>query len=194
MPRFLDQKFPETFHRPVLFIDFEFTGLDVGRHEIIEVAALLTHPLDYSIANSYYTKVIPTHIDTADPQALEVVGYDSRKWQNAIPLRQMLLELSQLAPACILAGWIVQNEWNFLLAALQKENLPFFFDEKLIEVWTLAYVHFQHDPLMKHLNLANTCKALNIPITRHQPDSDIRATYAIFKRLIGHPKTTPQAG
>ena len=184
MPRFLDQNSPQTFNRPVLFIDFEFTGLDVNRHEIIEVAALLTHPPDFTITNSYYAKVIPTHLESADQKALEIVGYDPRKWQDAIPLRQMLLDLSQLAPSCILAGWIVQNEWNFLIAALLAENLPFFFDEKLLEVWSLAYAHFRHDPNMLRLNLKNTCQALGVSVDRHKPDSDIRATYEIFKRLI----------
>jgi len=183
MPLFLNQEYPDTFTRPVLFIDFELTGLDVAHHEIIEVAALLSTPPDYTIANSYYAKIIPTHTETADPRALEVSGYDPSKWHDAIPLRQMLLELSQFAPACILAGWIVQNEWNFLIPALQQENLPFFFDEKLLEVWSLAYAHFRNDPNMKRLNLKNTCQALGIPVTRHQPDSDNRATYEIFKRL-----------
>ena len=182
MPRF--SKSPGFKDRPILFIDLEMTGLDVTRHEIIEIAALLTRPPKFDIESSYYTKVLPIHIETANSQALEITGYDPRLWQDAIPSHQALLELSRFAPNCILAGWSVQNEWNFLIHALEAENLPYFFDDKMIEVWSLAYAKFYNSSQPERLNLANVCKLLNIPVDRHKPDSDIRATYKIFKHLI----------
>ena len=111
MPRFA--KTPGFKDRPVLFIDLEMTGLDVAHHEIIEIAALITRPPKFDIINSFYAKVLPTHIETADSQALEITGYNPKLWQDAIPLRQALEELSTFAPDCILAGWSVQNEWKF---------------------------------------------------------------------------------
>ncbi len=161
------------------------TGLDVSHHEIIEIAALLTRPPKFNIESSYYTKVLPTHIETANSQALEITDYDPRLWQDAISLHQAIVELSQFAPDCILAGWSVQNEWNFLIHALEAEKLPYFFDDKLIEVWSLAYAKFYNSSHLVRLNLANVSKLLGISVDRHKPDSDIRATLAIFKRLIG---------
>lgn len=182
MPRFA--KTPGFKDRPVLFIDLEMTGLDVARHEIIEIAALLTRPPKFEVTNSYYTKVSPTHPETADPQALEITGYTPKLWQDAIPLRQALLELSHFAPDCILAGWSVQNEWNFLIYALEAEGLPYFFDDKLIEVWSLVYAKYYSLTELERLNLANVCKLLGIAVDRHKPDSDIRATHEIFKYLV----------
>lgn len=182
MPRFA--KSPGFKDRPVLFIDLEMTGLDVSKHEIIEIAALLTRPPDFTVINSYFTLVTPQHIATADPQALEIVGYTPKLWQDAIPIRQALLELSQFAPDCVLAGWSVQNEWNFLIHALEAEHLPYFFDDKMLEVWSLAYAKFHTSTEIDRLNLANTAKLLNVPVDRHKPDSDIRATYEIFKKLL----------
>lgn len=182
MPRFFVS--PPFKDRPVLFIDFEMTGLDVQTHEIIEVAALVARPPNFEIISSYYSKIIPQHIETADPEALKVVSYDPKLWQDAISLRQMLQDLSRLAPNCILAGWAVQNEWNFLISALQQENLPYFFDEKLIEVYSLAYCKFFNSSDITRLNIANTAKLFGIPVERHKPDSDIRATYHIFRRLL----------
>ena len=182
MPRFA--KSPGFKDRPVLFIDLEMTGLDASKHEIIEIAALLTRSPHFDIINSYYTKVSPQHIATADPQALEVVGYSPKLWLHAIPLHQALLELSQFAPDCILAGWSVQNEWNFLIHALEAEHLPYFFDDKMLEVWTMAYVKFHNSNELERLNLANTAKLLGISVDRHEPDSDIRATHEIFKKLV----------
>lgn len=183
MPYLLDKKAIEFKDRPVLFIDLELTGLDVSKHEIIEVAALVTNPPYFAISNSYYSKILPTHPETAASEALEITGYSASKWHDAIPLTQALAELSAMAPNCTLAGWVVQTEWDFLCAALEREHLPYFFDFRLIEVYSLAYAHFLTDKNIVHLNLANAAKALGIPIIRHQPDSDIQATYEIFKRL-----------
>jgi len=185
MPHFVE---PPLFKdRPILFLDFEMTGLEPQLHEIIEVAALLVDSADFSITSSYYTKVKPTHIDTADPEALKIIDYSPQNWQDALPLRQALLDLSALAPDCILAGFGIQNEWNFLLAALEREHLPYFFNHNLLEVWTLAYVHFIHNSEVSHIGLSNVCRLLDIPLQRHRPDSDIRATYEAFKYLIQNP-------
>lgn len=177
--------FPKNYKdRPLLFVDLEMTGLDVGKHEIIEMAALLVDQFDYGIKNSFYTKVSPTHIETADPKALRVVGYDPSEWQQAVPLRQALMELARFAPNCFLAGFSVQNDWNFLIFALEKEKLPYFFDNYLIEVWTLAYVKYHNRAEVTNIGIGNLCKMLGIPIQLHKPDSDVRATYEIFRRLV----------
>jgi DNA polymerase-3 subunit epsilon len=176
--------FPKNYKtRPLLFIDLEMTGLDPKQHEIIEVAGLLVDPQDYSITNSYYAKVLPTHIHTADPQSLQISGYNPTDWRDAISLRQFLIEISAFAPNCFLAGFSVQNEWNFLISALESEQLPYFFDNYILEVWTLAYTKYHHHPDITNIGLSSLCKLLDIPIQRHRPDSDIRATYEIFRKL-----------
>lgn len=170
--------------RPLLFIDLEMTGLDVKRHEIIEVAALLVSQDDFQIKNSYYSKIIPEHIDTADPDALQIANYRADEWKNAILLRQMLLDLSAFAPNCMLAGWSVQNEWDFLGAALEKENLPYFYYNYLLEVSTLAFVKLHSHPKLTRIGLSSVSKYLGIHLDQHKPDSDIRATYEVFLQLL----------
>jgi DNA polymerase III epsilon subunit-like protein len=172
--------------RPLLFIDLELTGLDVQRHEIIEVAGLLVSPDNLEISNSYYAKVKPTHIETADPASLRVSGYSKSTWSDAIDLRTCLVELSEFAPNCILAGWAVHTEWDFLNWALESENLPYFYHHHLLEVWTIAYVKFYQDPTMSLLGLSKVAQKLGINLELHRPDSDIRATYQIFKRLVSN--------
>ena len=185
MPYLLDKSPIEFRSRPLLFIDLEFTGLDPQKHEIIEIAALLVTQPDFNIANSFYTKIIPQHLESADPRAMKKNFYDPKSWSDAISLRQAMQELSQFAPDCLLAGWAVQNEWDFLNVALEKENLPYFYHHHLIEVSTLAFVKLYPDSQVKYLNLNRVCKKLNIPLDHHKPDSDIRATYEIFKKLSG---------
>ncbi len=187
MPFLLDPKGINFRDRPILFIDLETTGLDRHHHEIVEIAALLVSQPDFTVTNSFYTKVIPTHIETADPKALKVINYSPDDWQEAIPLNQAMEELSNFAPGCILAGWSVQTEWDFLCQSLEACKLPYFFTHRLLEVYTLAFAKFYNDQSISFLNLPNVCKALNIRLDQHKPDSDIRATYEIFKRLFPSP-------
>lgn len=169
---------------PLLFIDLEMTGLDVKKHEIIEIAALLVSQPDFTITNSYYTKVAPIHLETADPAALDILKFNPKDWQDAISLHQALTELADFAPDSMLAGWGVQNEWDFLLAALEAEGLPYFFYNYLLEVSTMAFTKLYQDKNLTRLGLAGVCRHLGINLDQHKPDSDIRATYEIFKKLI----------
>lgn len=173
--------------RPILFIDLEMTGLDVEKHEIIEIGALLVRQPDFKIINSFYTKVTPVHLETADQKSLRVIKFDPRDWHDAIPLKQALEELSTFAPNCMLAGWCVQNEWDFLNHALKQHNLPYFYSHRLIEVFTLAYARFYRDPELKFISLTAVARNLGIHIDQHKPDSDIKATYEIFLRLTKTP-------
>jgi DNA polymerase III epsilon subunit-like protein len=184
MPNLLDKAKISYKDRPILFIDLETTGLDEDTHEIIEVAALVVHQPGLTVVNSYYTKIIPTHIETADPKALKILHYSPKDWQDAIPLPQALTELAALAPNCILAGWSVQTEWDFLNAAVKQLNLPYFYTHRLLEVYTLAFSRLRHLPELNYLNLPSVARHLNIYLDQHKPDSDIRATFEIFKRLI----------
>lgn len=182
MPKLLDQ--PPLFRQlPILFIDLEMTGLDASQHEIVEIAALRVDQPNFNITGSYYAKVIPEHIDSADPDALRIISYSPESWSGAIPLRQAMIELSNFAPNCILAGWSIQNDWDFLNAALVKLNLPYFYSHRLLEIFSLAFAKLYHNQEVVHLNLANAAKVLGIHLERHKPDSDIRATYEIFKKL-----------
>jgi len=184
MPYLLD-KAPISFKtRPILFIDLEFTGLDPAVHEIVEIAALVVSQPNFEITNSYYTKDAPEHIETADPKALKIINYSLPAWSDAISAKQALTEVSALAPDCLLAGWGVQNEWDFLNANLSRLNLPYFYSHHLLEISTLAFAKLYSNPQVQFLNLKRVAEYFKIPLDNHKPDSDIRATYEIFKKLI----------
>ncbi|OGD09013.1 hypothetical protein A2397_00015 [Candidatus Amesbacteria bacterium RIFOXYB1_FULL_44_23] len=184
MPNLLDKRKISYKDRPILFIDLETTGLDEDIHEIIEIAALIVHQPGLTVANSYYTKIIPQHIESADPKSLKILNYSPKDWQDAIPLKQALTELSLLAPDSILAGWSVQTEWDFLNAAVKQLDLPYFYTHRLLEVYTLAFSKLRHLPELNYLNLPSVARHLGIHLDQHKPDSDIRATFEIFKKLV----------
>jgi hypothetical protein len=53
-----------------------------------------------------------------------------------------------------------------------------------LEIYTLAFVHLYKETGIAYLNLATAAKHFGISLERHRPDSDIRATYEIFKKII----------
>src|SRR5438105_2266671 len=79
--------------RPLLFLDLETTGLNPGQHEITEIGALLVSQPDFQIISTYQSKVMPTHLETATPEALQIGHFNLETWQReAKPLEVALAE------------------------------------------------------------------------------------------------------
>ncbi len=66
--------------KKLIFLDIETTGLDADRHEVWEVGAIERVPVingdDVDKEHHWFLSV--THLETADPQALEIGGYYER--------------------------------------------------------------------------------------------------------------------
>lgn len=104
----------------LVFLDVETTGLDHAVHEILEVAAIrVTADLDHVLA-TYSTKVTPTRLHTASPEALAVNGYDPETWTDSIPLVDALIALWPLLEGAVPAGHNVGFDLGFLEAAARE--------------------------------------------------------------------------
>src|SRR3989344_1833010 len=64
------------------FIDIETTGLDVRRHEIIEIGCILTTP-ELKVIEEFELKIKPERIADADPVSLKISHYDPDRWGSA---------------------------------------------------------------------------------------------------------------
>ena len=64
---------------PLYFLDTETTGLSPQRHEIIE---LCIHRRHDGVGKTWIWKVRPDHIETANPRALQINGYDPATWEK----------------------------------------------------------------------------------------------------------------
>ena len=88
------------YNKTLAFLDIETTGMDVNKHEIIELGCVLVKEQDdgsYKIINEIDIKIQPAHIETAEPEALRVNGYDPAAWFFASSLKDALTELSAKA-------------------------------------------------------------------------------------------------
>ena len=68
----------------LVFLDTETTGLDHIKHEIIEIAfVIFENSGDEWTHSEVVRKIKPCHIETAQPKALEINGYNEKDWQEA---------------------------------------------------------------------------------------------------------------
>lgn len=171
--------------RPLIFIDLEMSGLDPTKHEILEVGALVINPKTFEIDKEYEVRVKPEHIETADKKALEINGYKTADWQEAKPLKQVLLELNELAPGGIIVGWNISFDRTFLEVAWRQNEIQPSFDYHTLDVQTLAWAKFLPEKKPQELKLSEACQYLGIERKdRHRAMADIKATYEVFKMLI----------
>ena len=61
-------------------IDVETTGLDPGRHEMIDIGAIYTD-LDGNELGRFFTRIMPPNPQRIDPAASAVNGYSEERWR-----------------------------------------------------------------------------------------------------------------
>lgn len=70
----------------ITVLDTETTGLDVNKHEIIQLG-LIEYEMDdlgsLKLIHEHEYKFIPQNIENADPRALKINGYTKRRWLDA---------------------------------------------------------------------------------------------------------------
>ncbi|MCR4306655.1 MAG: exonuclease domain-containing protein, partial [Candidatus Yonathbacteria bacterium] len=86
--------------RNLAFIDLETTGLELKKHEIIEIGCIVARQIPressetggayLEIIEEFEIKVKPEHIETADPVGLEINGYREDDWKDAVTLPEAM--------------------------------------------------------------------------------------------------------
>lgn len=103
--------------RDLAFLDLETTGLDPTRHEIIEAAVVRVDGRTLRELDSVSVRIAPAHIERADPEALQVNGFDPSTWGGGA-LEEALLAVEPLLEGANVAGCSVARfDIPFLMAA-----------------------------------------------------------------------------
>lgn len=171
--------------RPLAITDFEMTGLDSQRHEIIEIGLVLVNQKALKIKKILDLKVEPQNLKTADPEALKVAGYNKKDWAKAVSVDTAIQKYLEIAKDGILCSWNVANEWNFLEAALRKTKLNRTLDYHSLDLFTFSWMKLKNSEL-KDFGLRHVCKHLGIkPEPKpHRAINGAMKAYEIFKKLM----------
>lgn len=176
------------YNKTLAFLDIETTGMDVNKHEIIELGCVLVKEQDdgsYKIVDELDLKIQPTHIETAEPEALRVNGYEPSAWFFAHSLKDALTELTAKAEGAVVIGQNISFDWSFLAKAFADCGMedPFFYAKMDTRSMAFAKLKDMHD--ISKLSLRALCEYFGVQNNRaHTALADARATFEVFEKLM----------
>lgn len=168
--------------RQLIFMDLEFTGLEM-RHEILQIAAIVVTQPDFKIVREWEAKTKPEHLDQADPESIKIVGYTDEKWKDAIPLRQALEEFNAIAKDGVLVGYNPVMDFLFLQKAMAGLGMKPAFHWQVVDVMSMVWKDLYGQPLTEY-RMSEITKYFGIKNDKHHDAlEDARMTYEIFMKL-----------
>ncbi|MDG2335139.1 MAG: 3'-5' exonuclease [Myxococcota bacterium] len=178
------------------FMDCEFGGLDLEKHDITEVGVILTdEKLVEQGERQWRVKARPERISD---EAAAIFGYDPDLWAEAPPVRQVLEELSAMMPkgkVVVPAGQNVRMDVAFLERAYRNCGIPYPFDYHVIDLATLFYTwSLVAEKPVGALSLrraATTAGLLGDEGVAHRALADARLTLETFRHYVGRLALAP---
>ncbi|HBT81787.1 hypothetical protein A2757_03245 [Candidatus Giovannonibacteria bacterium RIFCSPHIGHO2_01_FULL_48_47] len=172
----------DTKNAPISFIDLEMTGLESAKHEIIEIGLIKASQPELEIIETWEAKIIPEHLETADPESLKISGYKQETWGGAISLKQAMELLSEKSKGTILAGFVPFADYSFLDAAVTKTGIPLDFHRRTLDVHSYVVAKMGYD--WNDSGLSAICQKLGIKLENHHTAlADAMACYEIYKKV-----------
>ncbi|MFA6177595.1 MAG: 3'-5' exonuclease [Candidatus Paceibacterota bacterium] len=166
------------------FIDIETTGLNLLKHEIIEIGCVLTSPT-LEVLEEFELKIIPEHIHNADPVAIKVNHYNIQDWKEAISLKKAIEILSKKVKDCIMVGHNVAFDAGFLEYVFNKTEILNTMHYHKLDTISVAWARLHNDKDFEHFSLRELCLYFGIKNERpHNALSDARATFELYKKLM----------
>lgn len=166
------------------FIDIETTGLNLIKHEIIEIGCVLTTPT-LQVIEEFELKIKPEHIENADPVSLKVNHYNAKDWKSAQSLKKAMQILSLKIQDCIMVGQNVAFDSGFLEYAFAKTGIINSLHYHKLDTIAIAWAKFHKDKDFEHFSLRELCLRFGIKNERsHTALSDARATFELYKKLM----------
>ncbi len=185
------------------FMDCEFGGLDVEKHDITEVAIIVTdYRLDELGAGEWK---IAARADRISKEAAEISGYTAEAWEGAPHIRKVFAEIDALLPqgvTVVPAGQNVRMDVQFLERAYKNCEHPYPYDYHVIDLASLFYAWslVAGEPVAAlSLRQAAVTAGLIEGSVPHRAMADARLTLDTFRHYIGRlalrpPSEAPPAG
>lgn len=167
----------------VAIVDLETTGLDAYVHEIVDIGAIIFDsktPDEYEIIDC---RVKPIHLETADPAALKVNGYNAAEWESAPTITEGLQLLQQKASGAIFISYNVTFDWSFIQQAYKNSPLRNPFNYHKFCLMTLAWSRLPH---AQSLKLREICALLDIPPEPeiHKALNGAKRAFEVYKKIM----------
>ena len=166
------------------FIDLETTGLDPERHEIIELGCLVLRQPDLKSLAEIDLKIRPTHLETAEPEALAINGYSSGDWLFAVELESALKQLSEKASGAIMVAHNITFDWPFLERAFVLTGVKNTLASPRLDLLSMAFIKLYRQERLQRFNLRALADYFGLKNEQqHTALNDIKISVEIYKKL-----------
>lgn len=167
------------------FVDCETTGLNLSRHEIIEIGALLFDHNKDEILNEWSVKIKPNNIAAAEQEALKINGYLNNPDAYTHSLKASLNKLNKFTKGCIVVGQNIAFDLAFLKKAMSDFNIKPKWDNRSLELMSLSWFYAISQNL-NGLSLNDLCSDLKISNAgAHSALIDCRRSLGVYRCLNG---------
>lgn len=167
----------------LFFFDSETGGFDATKHDMVEVAAIITDPTGKTVIEEYSAKVLPKR--PVDPQAAAVNGYSSEKWAaEGIELSHAMAKMIAMARNARFVAHNAPFDWAFFEAAMKQNYQRWPGDYHRIDTVALA------EPLLRHgfvdnVKLASLVQFFGVKHENaHTALADVRACREVYLKLM----------
>ncbi len=166
------------------FIDLETTGLNLIKHEIIEIGCVITDQ-KFNLIEEFEIKIKPERIEDADKIALKINRYDPESWVLAYSLEEAMKIFAKKVDNCIMIGHNVSFDLGFLEYSFSKLKLLNSMHYHKIDTISVAWAKLHKEPDLDHFSLRELCLRFGIENKNaHTALSDARATFELYKKLM----------
>ena len=168
----------------LLVVDLEMSGPSPREHEVIDIGGVLAPVArGFPEQGAWGSRVRPLHIGTANPGALKVTGYSSRKWRDAVPLEEAFERVVELGRGATIAGWGIGSDMAFLAESARRTGAPWPFADVAIDVQLIARRLLSRSDVDR-FNLGHVADRLGIGrLGEHTALADAYATYDVLVKL-----------
>ncbi|SRR5258708_1366580 len=166
------------------FIDTESTGLNVLKHEIIEIGCVITSP-DLEVIEEFDIKIKPERIQDADPTSLKINHYKEEDWMGAYTLKDAMKIFSEKVKDCIMVGHNVAFDSAFLDHAFALTGIENKMHYHKLDTISISWAKLHRELDVDRFSLRELSARFGIKNERaHTALSDARATFMLYKKLM----------
>lgn len=182
------------FKRDILLIDLEFSGFDLAKHEILQIAAVLLDKKTLKEKKVFSSFVRSTKWKTRDHASMAVNKITLGMLKGAAPLNEVIKEFDRVfGHNVIQAAYVGFNDKRFLLDAYKKAGIKYQFDYHYFDLWSVFYAYLaKHNKLNSKKDFAgfgleHLIKTLKIKVDKNQLHDalvDCRVEAEVFRKVI----------
>jgi DNA polymerase III epsilon subunit-like protein len=173
----------------VIFLDRPFELWDVPAQHIRMVHDILdAYGVDADGVGVFYRRVMPVQLHLAEPEAMQINGYDAAIWQrDAVPFDEMAAALRLWVPRQGSRPWVggyhVRYDLGLLEALCRRHDASMPPFHRTVEIETLLWEHLKMQPQTK-VRFSDVATAMGVTRSReHTALADAVRAMVIGEKL-----------